>query len=159
MSYGGCEVVKREREIHQVRVQNSVPWWADECRKIVKERNRALRLLRQTHNVQNLIRYKQAQARVRKIIHKAKRQSWQTLCKKIGRSTPVGEVWGMIRIMRGTRKERQYPVLKMGEEAAVSDEEKTEMLTKALTQMHSSDNLTEEVERKGNDKIGSSWKS
>ena len=57
--------------------RKAVPWWTDECSKIVKERNRALRLLRRTHNVQNVIRYKQAQAKVREIIHKAKRQSWQ----------------------------------------------------------------------------------
>ncbi|XP_044220816.1 uncharacterized protein LOC122991683 isoform X2 [Thunnus albacares] len=127
--------------------RKAVPWWTDECSKIVKERNRALRLLRRTHNVQNLIRYKQEQARVRKIICKAKRQSWQTFCNKIGRSTPVGEVWGMIRSMRGVRREWQYPVLKMGEETAVSDEEKAEMLAKAFTQIHSSDNLTEKGKR------------
>ena len=71
--------------------RKAVPWWTDECSKIVKERNRALRLLRRTHNVQNLIRYKQEQARVRKIIREAKRQNWQTICNKTGRLTPVGE--------------------------------------------------------------------
>ena len=49
--------------------------------------------------------------------------------------------------MRGIRREWQYPVLKMGEEAAGSDEEKAEMIAKALTQIHSSDNLTGEGKR------------
>ncbi len=127
--------------------RKAVPWWTDECGKVVKERNKALRLLRRTHNFQNLIKYKQAQAKVRRVIYKAKRQSWQTFCNKIGRSTPVGEVWSMIKSMRGIRKEWQYPILKMGEEVAVSDGEKAEMIAKALIQIHSSNNLSEEGKR------------
>ena len=51
--------------------------------------------------------------------------------------------------MRGIRREWQYPVLKMGEDAEVSDEEKAEMIAKALIQIHSSDNLTEDGKRGG----------
>ena len=127
--------------------RKAVPWWTEECSKVVRERNIALGKLRRTHNFLNLIKYKEAQAKVRKVIRKAKRQSWQTFCNKIGRSTPVGDVWNMIRGMRGIRREWQYPALKMGEEAAGSDEEKAEMIVNALTQIHSSDNLTEEGKR------------
>ncbi len=56
----------------------------------------------------------------------------------------MGDTWSMIRSMRGVRREWQYPELKMGEEAAVSNEETAEIIVKALTQIHSSDNLTEE---------------
>lgn len=51
----------------------------------------------------------------------------------------MGDVWSMIRSMRGIGKEWQYPVLNMGEEIAVSDGEKAEMLAKALIQIHSMD--------------------
>ena len=77
-------------------------------------------------------------------MRKAKRQSWRTFCDKIGRSTPVGDVWGMIKSMRGIRREWQYPVLKLGEDTAESEEEKAEMIAKALIKIHSSDNLSEE---------------
>lgn len=53
----------------------------------------------------------------------------------------------MIKSMRGIRREWNYPVLKMGEEVAVSDEEKVEMLAKAFIQIHSSNNLSEEGKR------------
>ena len=53
----------------------------------------------------------------------------------------------MIKGMRGIRREWQYPVLKMGVETAVSDEEKAEMLAKAFTKIHSSDTLSEEGKR------------
>lgn len=86
------------------------------------------------------------QAKVRKIIRNAKRQSWQT-CNKSGRSTLVGEIWDMIKSMRGIRREWKYPVMKVGEKAATSDEEKAEMIVKALIEIHSSNNLTEEGKR------------
>lgn len=91
--------------------------------------------------------YKKAQAKVRKIIRSAKRHSWQSFCNKIGRVTPVGDVWGMIKSMRGIRKEYQDPVLKGDEEVAISDEERAEMIEKELVKIYSSHNLSEEAKR------------
>jgi len=112
--------------------RKAVAWWTEECGKIVQERNKE-EVLRRTHNFQNLIKYKETQAKARRIIRKAKKQSWQTFCNKIGRTTPVGDVWNMIKGMQGIRREWKYPILKMGEEAAVSDQEKAEMIVKAFT--------------------------
>jgi len=95
----------------------------------------------------NFNRIQAAQAKVRRIIRKAKRESWQNYCSRIGRATPVGEIWGMIRSMRGMRKVWQYPVLKRGEETAASDGERAERMAKARTEIHSSDNLTVEGKR------------
>lgn len=33
--------------------RKAVPWWTDECGEVVKERNKALRVLRRTHHFQN----------------------------------------------------------------------------------------------------------
>lgn len=51
-----------------------VPWWTDDCSRVVKEKNKTLRILRRAHNYQNLIKYKQIQAKVKKTIRNAKRQ-------------------------------------------------------------------------------------
>ncbi|KAK6328902.1 hypothetical protein J4Q44_G00008800 [Coregonus suidteri] len=64
-------------------------------------------------------------------------------CDTIGRETPVGEVWGVIKRMSGVRREWDYPVLTSGEDVAVTDEEKAEMMAKAFVQVHSSANLSE----------------
>jgi len=50
-----------------------VPWWSRECKEDIKERNKAFRLLKRTHNFQHLIEYKRAQAMVRQNVRKAKR--------------------------------------------------------------------------------------
>lgn len=53
-----------------------VPWWTEECRQAVRNRNRAFRQVK-THNMQHLIQYKKAQAVVRRMVRQAKRASWR----------------------------------------------------------------------------------
>ncbi len=45
---------------------------------------------------------------------------------EIGRSPPISSVWGMMRKMKGVRREWQYPVLKAGEETAITNEDKAQ---------------------------------
>jgi len=58
-----------------------VPWWKDECKRVVKERNKALKILKSLHNFKNVIQYKRAQARVRGTIRRAKMESWWIYCR------------------------------------------------------------------------------
>ncbi|KAK7877307.1 hypothetical protein WMY93_031957 [Mugilogobius chulae] len=120
-----------------------VPWWTDECRQAIKTRNRAFRLLNRTLSMQNLIQYRRAQAVVRRTIKQAKKASWRGFCSKIGRTTPVGQVWGMVKRMGGDRRQWDYPVLTTEEGAAVSDKEKAEAMVKNFAKVHSSENLSE----------------
>ncbi len=53
----------------------------------------------------------------------------------------------MIKSIRGIRREWKYPVMKVGEKAAALDEEKAEIIAKALIEIHSSNNLTEDGKR------------
>lgn len=55
---------------------------------------------------------------------------WGTFCNSVGRETKVGQVWGMIRRMKGIKREYKYPIITDGEITAVKDEEKAEMLAK-----------------------------
>jgi len=135
------------------RSKTLVPWWTEDCGKAVKSRNKAFRLVRRTHNMQHLIQYKKAQAVVRRTIRQAKRESWRHFCNKIGRTTPVGEVWGMIKRMGGDRREWEYPVLTSGEETAVSNREKAEIMAKAFVKIHGSDKLSEEERRRRESRI------
>ncbi len=93
-----------------------VPWWTEECQQAVRTRNKAFRLVKRTHNIQ----YKKAQATVRRTIHQAKRASWIIFYDGIERTTPVGEVWGMIKRMGGDIREWEYPVIVTEEGTRVS---------------------------------------
>lgn len=120
-----------------------VPLWSEECKEAVKSRNRAFKLLKGSHCMNNLIDYKFAQAKVRRTARRVKSLCWREFCASIGRTTPIGKVWGMIKKMRGIRQKWSLPVLKKGNELAVDRIEKVEMFAQAFGQVHSSDNLTE----------------
>lgn len=124
-----------------------VPWWTNECQQAVKGRNKALRLFKRTLSTQHLIQYKEAQAVVRRTVRQAKRASWRTFCSKIGRTTPVGEVWGMVKRMGGARREWDYPVLISESGTAISDIEK-EAMAQSFALVHSSENLSAAAKRR-----------
>lgn len=121
-----------------------VPWWNEKCRQAVKDRNRAFRLLKRTHNFQSLIEYKQQQAVVRRTVRRAKRDYWREFCSSIGRTTPVERVWGTIKKMKGNGKAYDYPVLIDGERAITDSKEKAEIIAKTLVKVHSTENLSQE---------------
>lgn len=119
-----------------------VPWWNNECRQVVKGRNKAFKVLKRTHNFQDLIEYKKAQATVRRTVRTAKREYWRQFCDSVGRDTPVEKVWGMIRKMKGSGKEYGYPGLMDGQNIVTTSSGKAEVIAKTLSMVHSSDNLS-----------------
>lgn len=50
-----------------------VPWWNERCRNAVRKKRKAFKVLRKTHNWENMIIYKKTQAETRKIIREVKR--------------------------------------------------------------------------------------
>lgn len=67
---------------------------------------------------------------VRRTVRQAKKAIWREFWNKIGRTTPVGEVWGMTKRMGGGRREWEYPVMTSEEETAVSNRDKAEIIPK-----------------------------
>ena len=81
---------------------------------------------------------------VRKTIRQAKRSYWRKFCGSIGSKTKIGEVWVMLRKMGGDRKDWNYPIPSSGNEVAITNKEKAELMVKTFVAVHSSNNLTEE---------------
>lgn len=129
------------------RKNKIVPWWNEECASAIRRKRKAFSIVKKTHNFQDLIEYKKAQAEVRKIVRKAKKEYWMAYCDDIGKNTPVEEVWGMIKKMKGIQKSNGYPVLSREGEIAVEDGDKVEMFLKAFIKVNSSENLTEQSKK------------
>uniref|UniRef100_A0A669EWH7 Reverse transcriptase domain-containing protein n=1 Tax=Oreochromis niloticus TaxID=8128 RepID=A0A669EWH7_ORENI len=126
-----------------------VPWWTQECDKVIKYRNRAFKTLKNNHSFQNFIEYKRLQAKVKRTIKSAKRDFWRGFCNSVGRETRIQNIWSMIRRMNGMKRECDYPILRDGDIIAVTDEEKANVLAKTFVKVLNcgSGNVSEEGRR------------
>ena len=128
-------------------VRKAVPWWNINCEEVVRERNRAFRRLKRTHHFQHLIDYKQAQAVVRRTIRQRKRAYWRVFISSIGSTTNINYIWGMVKKIVGNRREWSYPILSSGDQLAISNLEKAEMMVNTFSKVHSFNNLSDEEKR------------
>ena len=78
------------------------PWWDDECREVVRNRNSAKHLLLQHPTRQNLLNFKKLQATVKVITRKKKRNAWKDFASTLTSNTPSAKVWRTIRAINGT---------------------------------------------------------
>lgn len=125
-----------------------VPWWTQECDKVIKYQNRAFKTLKNNHSFQNFIDYKRLQATVKRTVKSAKRDLWRAFCNSVGRETRIQNIWSMIRRMNGMKRECDYPILRDGDIIAVTDGgEKANVLAKTFVKVHSSGNVSEEGRR------------
>lgn len=129
-----------------------VPWWNDTCTKAIKERNRAMRMLRNNLNQDNLINYQKKKAQARRIIKKSKQNAWRSYCSTIGSEVKIGEVWSMLKKMSGKKVYAKIPVLEDDGILAITDKEKATMLGKKFASVHSGDHL-DDIHRLHKEKV------
>lgn len=123
-----------------------VPWWNNECKNAIKERNCAFRILRKHLSQDNLIDYQRKKAKARKIIKPSKKNAWRQFCSAIGREIDLNDVWSMI-------KKIKIPVLVDGEYLSITNKEKADLLGKKFASIHSGSHLVEEHKQQKEDII------
>lgn len=74
-----------------------VPWWNEECRDAIGERNRAFRKVRGLLTQDNVIDYQRKRAIVPGINKSSKRNAWRPFCVSIGGESELRDVWAMIK--------------------------------------------------------------
>lgn len=77
------------------------------------------------------------------VIKSAKRKAWQEFCNTIGRETGMNVVWRMIRKMNGVNSCKKIPVIEEEGKVAITNKEKTEVLAKTFSKVHSIENLSD----------------
>ena len=91
------------------------PWWTEDCKEAIRARKRAYNRFRRSHRTVHLMAYKQAKAKARQTIRKAKKDSWLQLLHMFTHSTPMNQLWDIIkRFTKRERFQRPLPVLKFG---------------------------------------------
>jgi hypothetical protein len=79
----------------------SKPWFNDECKLAISQRKEALRQLVANSTQNNLSNFRALRAKARRVIRKAKRDSWRDYVSKLNTQTPLKKVWNMVRRISG----------------------------------------------------------
>nr|CAH7721112.1 unnamed protein product [Callosobruchus chinensis] len=74
-----------------VHKHNPVPWWNQDCEKVMKESKQALNQLRRHNTTENLVDLKLKRARVRLTVRKSQKESWRKYVSTINSSTPISK--------------------------------------------------------------------
>ena len=85
----------------------AAPWWNDECRNMVKYRNTLKNRFHKHKTQDTLLLYKKAKAECRKVIKKAKRESWADFISTFNRYTPLSHLWKIFKAFKGRRTTTQ----------------------------------------------------
>lgn len=123
--------------------KTNVPWWNEECSGAIKDRNRAFKRLRTTLTMNNLMEYQRKKALARKVFKEAKKESWRQFCSTIGKETTLNKMWMMVKKMIGKYKPPYAPVLKEGQNEAISDMEKANLLGYKFAEIHKGSHMDE----------------
>ena len=121
------------------RSKYNCPWWNDDCKEALRLRDRALNRFRRSHQTAHLMDYKAAKAKARRIIRKAKRDSWEKLLHMFQHSTPMRQLWDIIRhFTKKKRFQRPLPVLNIDGDIIDDPKEVADELGKFFSDMSSS---------------------
>ena len=82
---------------------SSKPWWDEDCKALVRERNKAERLNKRYPDLNNKIRVKLIQARCRRTFRRKKRQSFRNFTSSINSKMHSKKVWSMVQKLTGKK--------------------------------------------------------
>ena len=73
------------------------PWFTEECKIMIRERQRILRKFKINPSSENIDKYRQQRAKTRCTIKEAKRSSWRSFTAKINSNTNPKTIWNFVK--------------------------------------------------------------
>ncbi|KAL4092398.1 hypothetical protein QTP88_026901 [Uroleucon formosanum] len=91
---------------------NRVPWWNDEIRDSIKQKNKALKTFQISKNISDLIKLKQLRAKTRYLVKRSKTDSWKTFSSSLGPKADPSLIWRRVRSLRSHSKNHRIFLMK-----------------------------------------------
>ena len=154
------------KKINNKSKKPSVPWWTEECTKVVRERNKARNRAQHTGNGHDYISYKEKEKVCKTTIKNSQQHYWENYCQSLNGDSHLGQVWKTIKKMLGkTANLIGLPTLLQNNTKYESTKEKADILVKTFAQVSSTNNYTdifkarkEGMEDKGYEKLLTHYK-
>lgn len=118
----------------------AVHWWNPEVKNNVKYRRKMLRKLRKLpddhiHKIEALKKFQLARNNCRRVIKKAKRESWEEFQKSFNPETPVSVIWRNVKALSG-KKQVVPPTLRVNDKYLEDPKEIADTLADYLEQTY-----------------------
>ena len=88
-----------------------VPWWNDEIKQTIKLRRKALKRFNIQPSQDNLIMFKKYRAKVRFLINKSKKSSWEKFVSSISMKTSLSLIFNKINKISGVSRINHSPII------------------------------------------------
>lgn len=84
--------------------RQKVPWWNQEIKKCIKDKNRALKKFQNTKTTTDHIQLKKLRAKTRYLVKRSKTASWTNFTTNLGSQIDSHLMWNKIRSLQGNKK-------------------------------------------------------
>lgn len=105
-----CKIIHRaaqnsvQRSTSRLNNQKSVPWWNAELEKLKSDKNKAWDLFDRNMSQENLINFKRARARFKRIAKQSKNASISDFTSTMGPSSSTEKIWSNVKTFTGYKK-------------------------------------------------------
>ncbi|XP_074028322.1 uncharacterized protein [Leptinotarsa decemlineata] len=137
-----CQTITKaaEKYVGKSSISNkypALPWWNDECQIAVKLAKKAFNTFKRHKTPENMPEFKRLRARARYAMKMNKRKCWQEFVAGINNSTPIGDIWKMVKRISGTRNHSMINYVNYNGSSLTSPQDIADALASTL-QKHSS---------------------
>ena len=118
------------------------PWFNDDCKKVIAERESVLRQFNLRPTQENLSKFKIARAKARQTIKQSKRASWRQYVSRLNSRSSVKKTWDMIRKISGKNSSLNVGHLNVGDDVVTSKPDIADALADTFAEKSSSSNYS-----------------
>jgi len=123
-----------------------VPWWNDNIKTAIKQKNTALNHYKKTNNFNDFIVFKKLRAHTKYLIKNSKINSWQDFTSKLSLKVDPSSGWNKIKSLEGLKRNNQISILNNG--IIISQQETAKQLGEHFQKNSSNSNYTTEFKKK-----------
>ena len=113
------------------------PWFTEECKTMIRERQRILRKFKTNPSSENLDKYRQQRAKTRRTIKEAKRSSWRNFTAKINSNTNPKTIWNFVKKISNKTVHAPINHLSLGSTKALSEKQIANLMAENFAQASS----------------------
>ena len=129
------------------RRQKPLPYWNDDIKMAIRNRNRARRKMNRTRNINDCIECRRLKSIAQRVIRSAAREYWQSFCDRLTNESRFTAVWNMAKKMNGTESNPTSTSLSTTETSWNSTGARQKSSLELFANVSSSTNYTEEFQR------------